>query len=201
VPLIAIQTPLIGLSNTCIRARLTLQRMKEAQPIFSGIKRQRGFTLIEVMMTIAILAILVSIATPTFTSVIRNSQISSQTNELATTLALARSEATKRRQPVAVCTGPSGACSGSTDWSRGWFAYVVADGTVLHQSSNAPAGMTITAEDGAANALAAIVYQGNGQIPTQVTLTVRKSGCGIKEQRQLNINVMGQSRLAKQDCP
>lgn len=93
--------------------------------------KQHGFTLIELMITLAIAAIVMSIGIPSFREVIRNNRIMTQTNELVTALNLARIEAVKRGIPVTICkasypgnaTAPPTACSTSASWNDGWIIY------------------------------------------------------------------------------
>ena len=65
--------------------------------------KQSGFTLIELMVTIVLLAVLLGIGAPSFAEFIRNSRITSTANDLLAALHLARTEAIKRRAPVTVC--------------------------------------------------------------------------------------------------
>ena len=81
----------------------------------SVFKAQRGFTIIELMMTVTVLALLLGIAVPSFMETVRNNRIISQNNELISSLNLARSEALKRSGSVSVCASADQAtCSGRT---------------------------------------------------------------------------------------
>lgn len=94
-----------------------------------------GFTLIELMVTIAIAAILLGVAIPSFTSVIISNRLTASTNEFVTSLNLARSEAIKRGQHVVVRkTG--------TDWEDGWQVFVDID-----RSTNAKENVLDAATD------------------------------------------------------
>lgn len=73
--------------------------------------RSYGFTLIELMVTIAVAAILLAIATPSFTSIINSNRLTSASNEMVATLQAARMEAVRRNTAVNVCTG----CDGNAD--------------------------------------------------------------------------------------
>jgi type IV fimbrial biogenesis protein FimT len=94
----------------------------------SGSGAQRGFTLIELMVTVAVLAILVMLAAPSFRNAIMNVRMSAQVNDLMSDLALARSEAIKRNLTVIVCpsVAPHTACSGQ-DFKVGWMVFADAD--------------------------------------------------------------------------
>src|SRR6185312_180136 len=85
---------------------------------------QHGFTVIELMITVLIAAILVGIALPSFRATIINSNVTQLTNALVHDLNLARSEAVRRGTLVAVISN-----SGGNDWSSGW--YVETDGRFL----------------------------------------------------------------------
>lgn len=80
----------------------------------------KGFTIVELMVTIAIAAILLSVAAPSYTTFIRNSQLSDAVSEFMTAVNAARGNAIK--QGINTYLVPTT----GTDWSTGW--YVFADG-------------------------------------------------------------------------
>ena len=65
--------------------------------------QQAGFTLIELMIVMVIVAIFVTVGVPNFQNLISDNRLSTQTNRLVSSLRLARSEALKLRTPVSVC--------------------------------------------------------------------------------------------------
>lgn len=88
-------------------------------------RQHLGFTLLELMTAITVLAILLGIGVPSFMEATRNNRIITQTNALVSALNIARSEASKRSIPVTVCSSnvAQNNCLG-TDWSNGWIVFV-----------------------------------------------------------------------------
>jgi type IV fimbrial biogenesis protein FimT len=88
-----------------------------------AMEKERGFTLIESMLALMVLAILAAIAVPSFRTYTANTKVSASTNGLASALARARSEALLRGIPVSVCgaTADLTACSGT--WTNGWIVF------------------------------------------------------------------------------
>jgi type IV fimbrial biogenesis protein FimT len=89
---------------------------------------QSGFTLTELMVTVAIVGILAGLAAPSFRDMLNQNNATSLANELATTLNLARSEAIKRAVRVTVCksadiTNASPTCSTTASWQDGWLIF------------------------------------------------------------------------------
>jgi len=89
---------------------------------------QRGFTLIEMLVAIAVAAILLGIGIPSFSGAIKNARVSADNNELTQALYLARSEAVKSSTEVTVCPRASEnamTCgSGMFDWRHGWLVFI-----------------------------------------------------------------------------
>tara|TARA_R110002049_G_scaffold255471_2_gene431026 strand:+ start:285 stop:839 length:555 start_codon:yes stop_codon:yes gene_type:complete len=82
----------------------------------------KGFTLIELMVVISIIAILASLAVPSFTDVIRRQKVTGEANVLFSLIYLARSEAIKRNSIVTICKSNNAAQCGGT-WSDGWIVF------------------------------------------------------------------------------
>ena len=86
-----------------------------------------GFTLIELMTTVGIAMILLTIAAPNFSTMISNNTLTAQANDLFANLALARSQAKSRKQMVTVCkSNDADACStlDTVNWEDGWVMFV-----------------------------------------------------------------------------
>lgn len=91
----------------------------------------QGFTLLELIITIALLAILMGIAVPSFRAAIQNNRMTTQANDLVTAFQLARSEAIKRGRPVSICasdtSGGEDEPECGDDWTQGWMVFVDAE--------------------------------------------------------------------------
>ena len=92
-------------------------------------RRSHGVTVLELIVTLAIAALLGSMAVPTFTSLLRDNELTAAVNSFVHTIFLARSEAIKRGQVVSICKSRDHAnCSGSTGrWDEGWIVFVNRD--------------------------------------------------------------------------
>src|SRR2546422_3565853 len=85
-------------------------------------KGQFGFTLGELLTTVAVVTILAAIAQPSYRTIIRTARLTTQIYDFNAALNLARSEAVKRGIPVTVCPSTNQANCGAsgTQWESGW---------------------------------------------------------------------------------
>lgn len=84
--------------------------------------KQTGFTLIELMLVVVLLAILVAIGVPSFRELIMNNRITTSTNEFASALSLARIEAIKRGTGTVITANTGGGAS--NEWGNGFVVSV-----------------------------------------------------------------------------
>lgn len=133
-------------------------------------RKTTGFTLVELLVTVAVLGILLAVAIPSMQAFGIRNRLAAVNNDLMTALNLARSEAIRRATTVSVCrTNDNGASCGGT-WSDGWMVFVNSDGdspavkdseseTLLRVFPALPANYTLNAT---ANFTNSVTYQRNG---------------------------------------
>lgn len=86
---------------------------------------QHGFTLVELVVTVAVVAVVASLAMPDFSETVRQWRRDSATRTLTSSLQLARSEAIKSTRKVMLCPSTnSTSCASSTEWRNGWIVFV-----------------------------------------------------------------------------
>jgi len=87
-----------------------------------------GFTLIELIIGMAVAAIVLSLAIPSFHRVMESNRITVETNHLMANLQYARNSAITRYSQVIACPSPDLArCDGSSRWDRGWIVFMDTD--------------------------------------------------------------------------
>lgn len=101
-------------------------------PISGFRSHRRGFTTLELLVVVAIAAILAAIAVPSFTPIMERWRVRQASEDMVSTLALARSEAVKRGGRVVLRR--NGPCSANGDWSCGWLLFYDVPGTEADES-------------------------------------------------------------------
>lgn len=175
-----------------------------------------GFTLLELMVVVAIAAILAALAFPSFTGTIRSNQVATGTNELLASLSLARSEAIRGTRSAGICASSDGATCGS-DWNAGWLVWTDAGNTGLGTLGS---GDTIVRYSQAkpkvsinTGTVAAFIFDSRGRMTARNSggsvisasspaIGLQSSVCPAGSQlvRSFNINTAGQIRVVKAGC-
>lgn len=156
--------------------------------ISSGTRAKRraaasGFTLVELMVTIAIAGILAGLALPAFNSFVLGQRVKTASFELFSSLALARSEAIKRNANVSVSPASGG-------WQNGWT--VSTSGTTLNRQA-AFSGLTITGATG-------ITYNQYGRLSATATpFTISTSDSNVTA-RCISIDLSGRPNSKTGSC-
>lgn len=154
-------------------------------------RSQAGFTLVEMVVVLVIVAILAAVAMPSLSSALANQRLRAAATDLVSALLLARSEAIKRGAQVQVAPLFAG------DWNAGW--RVVATGTGEQVDKTEALGHWV--EVGLAPAT--IAYERNGRLSvagsTQVEFRDSAGAAGVAS-RCVTIDPSGMPRLVASSC-
>ena len=179
----------------------TRRRQRRGMP--PGLKA-RGFTLIEMMTAIFILAILVSLTIPSFREATLSSRLSGFANDIVASTQLARSEAIKRNLTVTLCASSDGeTCDDPDGWEAGWI--VVADegganALIQHRPALPPEFRVVQT-----SAVANVLFPPTVVADNEVTLTVCRAEPEGSQERVVTITAARNARVttptAAIDCP
>lgn len=157
----------------------------------------RGFTLVELMVTIAVAAILLTVGVPSFRELIQNNRVTTSNNALITALQLARSEAVKRGRSITVCASTDGtSCAASVDWTTGWIVTTdPADATaVIRAWDSLGSGLTLTGDDDE------VVYRASGSTAAAVNFTLDFNACTGTRARAIAVSTTGRPNSSAAAC-
>jgi type IV fimbrial biogenesis protein FimT len=169
-------------------------------------RRDSGFTMMELVMTMAIVVILGTIAIPGFKFVTSSNRVATEVNGLLGDIQFARSQAVKEGLSVTICTSTSGTGCTSTDWELGWIVFLDSNGNqavdageVVVRTQPAFAGTdTFVATPPAFHALTfnRMGYAPTGQ-PTAINVTLHDSTANTSWTRCVAINPIGSTVTEK----
>ena len=169
-----------------------------------ALKRTSGFTLLETLTVMTIVAVLMALAIPSYKYVTNANRISGEVNGLLGDMQYARSEAIKEGQTVTVCssanpTSVAPTCAGTVTWQSGWIVFsdvngngaVDATDTVLRVQRAFPVGDTFNSN----NNITAVTFNREGfamQLANPVTITLHAAVPTAGSTRCLLISIVGQ---------
>lgn len=157
-------------------------------------QRIKGFTLIEAMITVAVLAIISAIAAPSLTPIIDSNRASSAATSIQGAILFARSEAIKRNEEVSVCPSTNqSTCSDSTDWQTGWIVYTEINGshTILRSSAAYSSALTLSGPE-------EISFASGGYLTPLGSASI--SSTSGNASRNICLTPIGNSEIKKTSC-
>lgn len=166
---------------------------------------QRGLTLLELVVVMAVVGVLAGVGVPAFAGWVDQHRLTAFTNELHMGVMLARSEAIRRGQRVTLCVSADGAqCTSAAGWEAGWIMFLDRNGNAMRDTGEEIIRMAQPTARG-------LRATGNGTLTRYVSyipkgMTRSATGalqmgtirvCGQSAQRQLIINAAGRPRVLR----
>tara|TARA_R110002049_G_scaffold252264_1_gene427132 strand:+ start:267129 stop:267677 length:549 start_codon:yes stop_codon:yes gene_type:complete len=168
-----------------------------------------GFTVIELMLTIAVAGVILSLGVPSFIGLVERNQLTSGINEFISSMSLARSEAIKRNQRVSICPSSNGETCAGNQYENGWIIYVDRNSNGSRQTGSEeliwvsdalPERMTLRGDGCCGNS---IPYLASGQISGIAGNIHLCKENDADRSRKITINTFGRARLdsaGSDDC-
>lgn len=167
----------------------------------SSFDSTRGLTLIELLVTMSITAVMAMIAVPQFSDLIHDRKQGAKLNEFKNAVQLARSEAVKRAVRTALCTSAdANSCNVSAPWTDGWMVFVDDNANGSRDSSEEivrvgvalPSGYML---NGSTNVSSIIRYGTDGDSLESGTITLCDPR-GAEEARAVIISASGKPKTS-----
>ncbi|WP_411834299.1 GspH/FimT family pseudopilin [Pseudoxanthomonas mexicana] len=164
-------------------------------------RQVHGFTLIELMVVVAVVAVLAAVAFPNLNGVIRANRVATASNEMIASLALARSEAVRGTRGAGVCSSANGTTCGG-NWNDGWIVWQDTNGNGAFSAgvdqivryTQGRSTLTLATEPGE------IFFDPRGRPDAARGFTVTPTGYD-EDARGVCLSATGQARVVQGACP
>jgi len=157
---------------------------------------EEGFTLVELMVTLAVVVILMAVAIPSFNEAMLGSKLTSNANDFVASLNKARSEAITRNSMVTLCastcptSNPTCTCAAGGGWEQGWI--VLAGAETLLRHAELDTGLKMSEAGGKVE----IDLQPTGVGADQATITLcQNTPYAGSQERVINVSATGRASL------
>jgi len=159
------------------------------------LKHESAFTLVELMITIAVAAVVLTLGVPSFGRIIEQNQLSAYTNQLVSSLNFARSEAVRRNKSIKICHSNNATACNGTGYENGWIIFIDDDGDnvldateeLIRVNESLPTNYTFNMDS--------FSFTGKGRADGQGTFVLCKGG-DLTKARAVIIGPGGRTRLA-----
>ena len=175
-------------------------------------KLQDGFTLIELMVTVAVAIIVLAVGIPMYDSILANNRAVAQANMFITAMNLAKSEAVSQNLPMTICANASNTnvtessltCGDKDDWANGWFVFQDADSDAVRDSGETVMKLWQALEVGSnvAAGVGFVRYTSLGENSGSATnFELTQDSSTGNQTRCIYVNAVGQLRVERAACP
>ncbi len=175
----------------------------------------RGFTLLELLIVLAVLAIVLTLSAPPMIGLLRGAQLHSEVQRLQLALNLARTEAVSRNRRVTLCPSPyaeGGEPNCEGDFSSGWLVFADAqndeqfdplEDELIRVFSAVPDGFQVRNRAGLAPVATALTYYPDGATRRNLTFMFCPPGRVVTSSLSVVVSRVGRPRVARDwgDCP
>ncbi len=175
---------------------------------------QQAFTIIELMVVLAVAAVLLTLAVPSFQRTMQNNRVVAASEEFASALNYARAEAIRRGGKVSLCSSTNGSSCGG-GWSDGFIVVLdsaATDSASSVEISNAATDVLrvwktnhVNTQVSENNSMTFVRFLPSGLLASvgspPVNISIRYTGCSGDVSRQVSVGVSGAVSVARVACP
>lgn len=149
-------------------------------------RKSKGVTLIEILVTLSLIAILLTLAVPSFSNFIHQNRMTSQANTFLSVIQLARNEAIKSREPVTLLVekGSDG---------NGWKITVTSTLGMIREIDMLSSVVVLDASS-------SIQFDELGRAAPTHVFGLQHQSCEFQQRRTITVNVMGRAQVSKENC-
>lgn len=167
-------------------------------------RTQSGMTIIEVLVALAVVGVMLSVAVPSLSSYAESSQVSSDTSSLFNSLQLARSQSATRNSRISLCKIDPAAptvCANGESWASGWIVFEDTDQDDVRDAGeqifSTSMGMRPSSVVTTADFATVISFLPSGGVASNGTLTICVNG---NIANTISINATGRPRIFESSC-